>query len=267
MNNIVGKGDLMNKLLALLSLLTLTSLAGCGGALPMVENAPQGVVGPTGIAGMVVDQKGRPASGGFVYAYRSARGGMRGPADFEAVVTADGSYFLDLVEGRYHLVARMRQGGADAGPPRAGDAWAIFPGNPVPVNAERTSRADFRLQGVAQPMLLKQGSLTSGDTGYCGRIVDSSGRPVAGAFALAYADTDYRRMPDHTSPAVGEDGRFSLFVPQKGRYCLAVRTKTRGQPMAGELFGLLGAGEGGCREIKDGEIIDVGDITVTPYNK
>ncbi|OGR31058.1 MAG: hypothetical protein A2005_09765 [Desulfuromonadales bacterium GWC2_61_20] len=192
---------------------------------------------------------------------------MRGPADFEAVVAVDGRYFLDLVEGAYHLVARMRHGGGDAGPPRPGDAWSIFSGNPVTVNAGRTSRADFRLQGVAQPMLLKQGSLASGDTGFSGRIVDRAGKPVAGAFALAYADTDFRRMPDHTSPAVGEDGLFTLFVPGGGRFCLAVRTKTRGQPMAGELFGLLGAGESGCREIKGGEILDVGVITVTPYSK
>jgi hypothetical protein len=192
---------------------------------------------------------------------------MRGPADFEAVVGVDGHYFLDVVEGRYHLVARMRQGGADAGPPRPGDAWSIYSGNPVTVSAGRTSRANFRLQGVAQPMLLKQGSLTSGDTGFSGRVVDSDGHPVAGAFALAYADVDFRRMPDHTSPAVGEDGRFALFVPKGGRFCLAVRTKTRGQPMAGELYGVLGVGEAGCREISSGVLLDVGDITVAPYNK
>lgn len=242
-------------------------LAGCAGVAPTPVAPPQASVGPTGIAGTVVDQHGQAAAGGFVYAYRSPRGGMRGPADFEAVVGADGRYFLDVVEGSYHLVARMRQGGADAGPPRAGDAWSIFAANPLVVSAGQTSRADFRLQGVAQPMLLKQGSLTAGDTGFTGRVVDRAGQPVAGAFALAYATADFRRMPDHTSPAVGEDGHFALFVPQGGRFCLAVRTKTRGQPMAGELYGVLGEGAAGCREITSGVILDVGDITVTPYSK
>ena len=46
------------------------------------------------------------------------------------------------------------------------------PGNPVTVTSGRTSRADFLLQGVTQPRLMKEGSLTAGDTGFSGRIVD-----------------------------------------------------------------------------------------------
>jgi hypothetical protein len=223
--------------------------------------------GPTGIAGRVTDRQGAPAAGAFVYAYRSARGGLRGPADFEAPVAADGTYFLDLVEGRYHLVARLRQGGADAGPPRAGDAWALHPRNPVEVVAGRTSRADFVLHGITQPMLLKEGSLASGDTGFTGRIIDTAGRPVDGAFALAYRDGDFRRMPDHTSAAAAEDGRFTLYLVEPGRFCLAARTRTRGQPVAGEPYGLLGEGEKGCRQVRKGEILDVGEIVLRPYRR
>lgn len=221
----------------------------------------------TGIEGTVTARSGGGVAGTYVYAYRSARGGLRGPADFEAPVGEDGRYFLDLVEGNYFLVARKRQEGGDAGPPRPGDAWALFPGNPVTVRSGRSSRADFLLQGVTQPMLLREGSLSRGETGFTGRVIDDQGRPVPGAFALAYGDSDFRRMPDYTSPAVGEDGVFLLYLPRPGNWCLAVRTRTRGQPVAGELYGTLGPGENGCRRVKAGEIVDLGDIRVLPYRR
>ncbi len=250
-----------------LLLLLVTFLAACAPQTSVPNPVEVAATGPTGIAGRVVDRQGAPAVGAYVYAYRSARGGLRGPADFEAAVDADGRYLLDVVEGRYHLVARQRRGGADAGPPRPGDAWAIYAGNPVTVAAGRTSRADFVLQGVTQPMLMREGSLSAGDTGFTGRLVDRKGRAVAGAFVLAYRDVDFRRMPDFTSPAVGEDGHFILYVPAAGRFCLAARTRTRGQPMPGELYGVLGEGDAGCRQVEKGTLADVGTIVLTPYRR
>lgn len=223
--------------------------------------------GPTGISGQVVDASGAPATTAYVYAYRNPRDGLRGPADFEVAVGADGHYFLDLVEGSYHLVARQRSSGADAGPPRVGDAWAIYPRNPVVVTQDHTSRVDLVIRGISPSLRLKQGSLTGGDTGFTGRLIDSTGAPLAGAFALAYTTPDHRRMPDYTSPQVGADGRFTLFVPQAGRYCLAARTQKRGQPSAGEPFGVLADGEEGCRVLKSGEILEVGEIILTPYRR
>jgi len=219
----------------------------------------------TGIVGTVTGRDGAPARGAYVYAYRSARGGLRGPADFEAAVGADGRYLLDLVEGSYHLVARQRPDGGDTGPPRPGDAWALPAKNPVVVRPGEQVAIDFVLHTVVQPMLMREGTLTGGDTGFTGLLVDAAGRPVAGAFALGYPDRDYRRMPEATSPAVGADGRFTLYVDRPGRWCLAARTRTRGQPVAGELFGMLGDGDAACRELKTGEVLDVGTLPLLPY--
>lgn len=228
---------------------------------------PPAIPGPTGIAGVVTAQDGTAAAGAHVYAYRNPRGGLRGPADFEALVGADGRYFLDLVEGEYHLVARLRQGGSDAGPPRPGDVWAIFPHNPVLVSSDMTSRADLALRRTGQPLLLKEGSLASGETGYSGEIVDESGRPVAGAIALAYRTVDHRRMPDYTAAPSSGDGRFVLYLPQGGRFCLAARTRTRGQPAAGEPYGVLAPGAEGCRSVERGVILEVGTIVLRPYRR
>lgn len=225
------------------------------------------IPGPSGIAGVVTVQDGTTAAGAHVYAYRNPKGGLRGPADFEALVDAEGRYFLDLVEGEYHLVARLRQGGSDAGPPRPGDIWAVFPRNPVHVTQGMTSRADFALRRASQQIFLKEGSLASGETGYSGEIVDEHGRPVAGAIALAYRTADHRRMPDYTAAPTGGDGRFVLYLPQGGRFCLAARSRTRGQPAAGEPYGVLAPGEDGCRSVERGVILEVGTIVLRPYRR
>jgi len=242
-------------------------LAACQ-AVPAADPVRTGVpVDATGIVGQVTDAAGEPAASSVVYAYRTARGGLRGPADFEARVDATGRYWLDLVEGEYHLVARRRLGGGDAGPPRPGDAWALAPKNPVKVVAGQLSEVDFVLQGIAQPMLMREGTLTSGDTGFAGRLVDAGGQPLAGAFVIAYPEPDFRHMPEATSPSVGADGQFELYVGRPGQWCLAARTKTRGQPAAGELYGVLGEGAAACRTIRSGEILNVGAIQLTPYQR
>lgn len=250
----------------LVSLLLLAGLLGCSTTPPTAAPQP-GVAAMTGIAGTVTDRQGLPAAGAYVYAYRSPHGGLRGPADFEAVVQGDGRYLLDLVEGNYHLVARRRPDGGDAGPPRPGDAWALPAKNPVTVAPGQLVSVDFVLQTVSQPMLMREGTLTGGDTGLTGVLVDAAGRPVAGAFVLGYAGSDFRRMPEATSPAVGEDGRFTLYVDRPGRWCLAARTRTRGQPVPGELYGVLGDGGDGCRQLAAGQLLEVGSIRLVPYRR
>lgn len=111
----------------------------------------------TGVTGSVVDGAGQAADGAWIYAYRSNKKGLRGPADFAARVDADGSYQLDLLTGDYWLVARMRpEGRSDSGPPRSGDAWAPYHQNPVTVAAGESLSADFMLQTVVQPTVLRQ---------------------------------------------------------------------------------------------------------------
>lgn len=220
-----------------------------------------------GISGRVTDSRGEPAVGAYIYAYRNPRSNLRGPADFEALVGNDSHYFFDLVEGEYYLVARMRRSGADAGPPKVGDAWALPTQNPVTVKSGQVTTIDFVLQGIAQPMLMREGTLSSGDTGFTGTLIDAEGKPLAGAFVIAYPDTDFQHMPEATSPSVGDDGRFHLYVERPGRWCLAARTRTRGQPIAGEPYGKLRDPADGCRDAVSGQLIDIGTIRLHPYRQ
>ncbi|WP_020678344.1 carboxypeptidase regulatory-like domain-containing protein [Geopsychrobacter electrodiphilus] len=239
-------------------------LSGC---VPAVNSPVSDIAHPTGISGQVTDRAGHPVSGAWVYAYRNTSSSLRGPADFGARTDKNGHYYLDLVNGSYYLIARWRKAGGEAGPPQAGDAWGLFGQNPLQVVSARISRADFQLRGVqaGQPVMLRGSSLSQGKTGFTGLLLDAAGKPLPGAFALAYANLDFRRMPDFTSAVVGADGRFQLFVPTLGRYCLAARTRTRGQPIAGEPYGLLGNGESGCLATVKDRLIDVGEIHLSPY--
>lgn len=258
----------MARLLRCLALLLapLLLLGGCVTTAPPVA-ALSDESGATGIRGQVLDPSGHPLAGTYVYAYRSARGGLRGPADFAALVDTEGNYFLDLVEGRYHLTARWRKTGADEGPPRPGDAWGVFPRNPVEVRPGRTARADFVLRSQSHTQLAREGSLTSGDTGFRGRLVTPTGAPLAGAFVLAYRQADFRRIPDYTSLPADAAGNFTLYLHDAGRWCLAARTETRGQPRVGEPYGRLGAGDAACRQVSKGEFVDVGEIVLQPYQR
>lgn len=217
----------------------------------------------TGVYGRVSD--GEAATSVWVYAYRSDLGGFRGPADFAARVDEDGSYLLDLLPGRWFLVARSRQQGPLTGPPQAGDAWGIYQGNPLALHADEVRRIDLQLQQVAPTLLLRGGNLGSGDSGFSGRLIGPDKHPATGAIAMAYRSQDFHRMPEHSSKAVTADGRFTLYVGAPGRYCLVARQGTRGQPRQGELYGMLGTGDEGCRELDRGEMLDVGEIHLTPY--
>lgn len=229
--------------------------------LPEASSKPDRI----GIAGNVMDSNNRPAKGAFVYAYRNLRSNMRGPADFEARVNEEGDYFLDLVEGSYFIVARKRQSGADSGPPRPGDGWALPPKNPVAVNPGEVTKINFTMQSSGQAMLLRSGAIPIGNTGFTGILVDVQNNPVPGAFVIAYPDTNYHQRPEVTSSPAGKDGRFQLFVTRMGKWCLAARIRTRGQPIAGELYGLLGKNETGCRNTEPGTLLDVGTIQLRPY--
>ncbi|NIR33019.1 MAG: hypothetical protein GWO11_00580 [Desulfuromonadales bacterium] len=238
-------------------------LGGCLGSEPPRPDMPAA----TSIAGKVTRADGDPPGDAFVYAYRDERNSTRGPADFGIRTESDGSYLLELPPGSYLLIARQGRSSRASGPPRPGESWDLYSGNPVTVDAGETVTADFTLRSTARAPRMKAGSLIEGDTGFTGRLIDADGRPVPGAFALAYGDRDFHRMPEFTSLPANEYGRFTLYVPEAGTFCLAARSRTRGQPRAGEPYGLLNSDRGPCRSVAEGEVLDVGTVTLLPYKR
>lgn len=220
----------------------------------------------TGVYGRISATAGASDPMATVYAYRNAASNLRGPADFAAPANARGDYFLDCGPGDFYLVARSRQAGGDSGPPRPGDAWALPEKNPVRVKDGERIRVDFRLHSLGQRPILGDTTLTDGTTGVTGRLLDTQGSPAVGAFVLAYRDGNRHRMPDHTSLPAREDGRFTLYLPTAGNWCLAARTQTRGQPLPGEPYGIPEANQG-CPLIPEQTLLDIGTIVLNPYRR
>lgn len=73
-------------------------------------------------------------------------------------------------------------------------------------------------------------------------------------------------MPDFVSPASAADGSFRLAVAGAGRYCIAARIRSRGQPQAGELYGRYRGPDGSpCVRLKAGEMKALGELKLEPY--
>ena len=243
--------------LKLLSLLLLIL-----GACQPAELKPD-VASFTGIHGTVSDPSGQPISGAVVYAYRNPGSGLRGPADFAATTDEDGRYLLDLTPGSFHLVARLRSGGSESGPPRPGDAWALPSANPVSLDEKQTYRLNFTLQPIGDQRIIAN-TLTAAPYRFTGQVRTSEGKALAGAVVLAYRQPQIHRRPDYAATPAKADGRFNLYLPDPGPWCLVVRQYTRGQLRATELYALIGNLDDAC-SLEATDHTDLGEITLIPF--
>ena len=200
----------------------------------------------------------------MVYAYRNAAGGLRGPADFAVTTAADGRYLLDLAPGRFHLVARQRQGGSDSGPPRPGDAWALPANNPLELSEGQLLQLDFVLQPIGARRVVAN-TLTTGPYRFSGRLLSPEGDELPDAMLLAYRQPRLHQRPDFAAPPADGNGRFTIFLPDSGPWCLVARQHTRGQLRAGELHAVIGNREDACT-LQASEETPLGDIRLPPFS-
>jgi len=241
-------------------LASLTACSGVRGGAPTSLTQPSA----TGLHGRVLDSDGNPVAAAKVYVYRNPRSGLRGPADFAAESARDGSYALDLVPGSYHLVARLRSQGGESGPPRPGDAWALPAENPVVLSEGEMRRLDFTLRQVGDQRTLAS-VLSAAPFAFSGQALRGDGTPLAGTLVLAYRQPDLHRRPDFAASPADRDGRFTLYLPDPGPWCLVFRQNTRGQLRSGELHTLLGREEGACR-LQARPHQELGAVILTPFS-
>lgn len=191
-----------------------------------------------GVSGTVFDEEGNPLAGAVVYFYKSPSDGFKGIPGFFARTGGDGTFRVRLRKGTFFAVARKRETGDLFGPTQIGDRFAYYVRNPVTLTEGGGTRG-IRLDAVRRlSMLEKFEGFPAAERGIVVRVrvVDGSGKPVAGLRALAYKGGGMTGLPAFVSGKTGADGIAELTVTAEGVYHLLAR-ENLGGPADGELYG------------------------------
>lgn len=222
------------------------------------------VEGKTGITGGAY-QDGTPIENVEVYLYRNLKTNFRGPADFLDVTDVNGRYFLDVPEGKYYIIARKRKKGVGSGPIKKGDYYSEPKYEPVIVKSGQTAVVDLELKQLFGKLIQKKSGQEKTETHLSGTISDKSGIPVKGVYAFAYGDEDFKREPDFFSAETGDDGTFTIYFKEGGRYYIGAKSPGRGGLKKGDLYGLYKGVRGSSIYIKSKEGLSGIKIIVENY--
>lgn len=175
------------------------------------------VAGPLSLKGRILDSNDRPVGGAEVYVFNSAN--VKRPADFISERTgSDGHYQLVLPPGRYWTMAIQRQGEARVGPLGPSDR---FSGEPLLFegSADKQVSNDFTIISLKEAALRNR-KRNEELIKVTGRILDSAGAPVGGAYAMADS-LPTGQLPLYLSTWSEADGLYTLWLP-KGKIFLGV---------------------------------------------
>lgn len=180
-----------------------------------LQAAAAGAAGSLLLRGRVTDGHGLPVAGAEVYVFNSAN--VKRPADFISEKTgADGLFQMPLPPGRYWAMAIQRQGEARFGPLGAADRFSgaplVFEGG-----ADKQIAADFIVTSLKEAALSNR-KRNEELVKVTGRILDRSGAPLAGHYAMADPGRQ-GELPLYLSTWTGSDGAYTIYLP-KGKIFL-----------------------------------------------
>jgi len=215
-----------------------------------------------GIKGRVLHD-GEPLSGAVVAAFLDAGGQFHGPPYAESLPTGEkGEFFLDVMPGRYFLLARLKPaGGPFQGPLLRGDLAGFYPHNPVFVRSGEGLVLDIPLAEVNRPR--GEGSLALGESIIVqGHVRTVTGDPVPGVRVVVYSVPEMLGRPLFVSSPSDPDGSYRLEVPRSGQFYLAARSVIGKPPETGELMGYYDGSPDHAIRLKMGDRLDGVDIVV-----
>jgi hypothetical protein len=200
-------------------------------------NLPRGSV----IAGRIVDEFGEPVAEAMVAAmrYRYVSGRRRMVPAGRFAQTDDGGHFriYGLPPGDYYLSATLRQGpmiGLENSDNVGSYAPTYYPGTGSAQQAERVSVGlGAEMSGVTFSLLpVRTVKVT-------GTVVDSTGRPMAGAFVMLREDVrmgegNFMMMMMGGGNRVRDDGSFVVANVTPGDYVVEARQMMMGPGRRGE---------------------------------
>lgn len=224
--------------------------------------------GKTGIRGNVVlKDEGTAVAGSYVNVYPDAISNLLGPSQFISTPTdSNGYYELEVPAGTYYVVARKRSTGQPTGPLAQGDYYSEHQRLMTKVEDGKFVEVDLPVAPMKAPMFFKRTGSEETETGISGVLIDASGKPVMGGFAMAYVDGNMKRLPDYTSTLSDEQGRFTIYLPEGGNYFLAARIHAWDMPSPGEPFGRFGGDTPTGIKVAGGDFVKDVQIVMTPFS-
>ncbi len=82
---------------------------------------------------------------------------------------------------------------------------------------------------------------------------------------MAYADKEMKRLPDYASTLSDEQGRFTIYLPEGGRYYLAARLHAWDMPTPGEPYGKFGGENPTLVKVDTGKFVKNVQILMSPF--
>ncbi len=225
--------------------------------------------GKTGIQGRVITKEdGKPLAGSYVNVYPDTISNLLGPSQFISTPTdTSGAYRLEVPPGVYFVVARKRISGQPTGPLAPGDYYSEHQRLVTRVEAGKMVEIELPVVVMKAPMFFKNRVVEERtDTGISGTLVDASGQPVMGGFAMAYTDKEMKRLPDYASTLSDEQGRFTIYLPEGGSYYLAARIHAWDMPTPGEPYGKYGGNDPELVKVESGTFVKDLRIVMTPFS-
>ena len=193
-----------------------------------------------GIRGRILGPSG-PVARATIAFFTDPATGFRGPAAFAAESGEDGGFSIDLPENTYYVLASWKQSGGFRGPPREGDLYGFFDGNPLEVRPGIFLSIDLQMIEKLDAAKVSPFRDAAAATGIRGVVRTASGEIPIGSFV--YTATDPGRLlggvPLHRSTIDSKGGFFLGVGP--GVYYLVVRSTLGGPPQPGEWFGTYGS--------------------------
>jgi hypothetical protein len=224
--------------------------------------------GQTGLRGRVVLRDGgAPLAGAYVNIYSDTLSNLLGPSQFMSTPTdAAGNYRVVVPPGTYYAVARKRISGHPTGPLETGDYYSEHQRIKVRVEPGKFAIVELPVVPMKAPMFFKNNvAANETSTGIRGQLLDREGKPVAGGFAMAYADKEMKRQPDYASALSDDKGQFIIYLPKGGTFFVAARINAWDMPLSGEPYGIFGGVEPAAVTVDAGKFVENVRIEMLPF--
>ncbi len=171
------------------------------------------------LKGKVTDSEGRPVEDAVVFIYQNEN--TRRQPDFASPKSdREGRFSIALPTGKYWAVARVKKDD-EMGPVLSGGKHS---GEPAEI--DMTGAGDFEKDFVvadireAARMSVKP---RQDVVRVVGRILDSGGKPVRMAYAIANRADNISDLPDYLSGWTDDSGHYELYLP-RGKYRISGAT-------------------------------------------